>query len=490
MRNIIVSVVPSSSANIEGAAIVSEYVVNNNPHAKITFPNLQFVNKETVDVNVVLDEPYGLLVLNNGSKVLEEDLIPAGTYTYPIPLIDTNNDIEFFVVDSKGNMRSVQYSYIKDTTPPTLSFDMAYDGLNTVAANYISSGSVRNYDSFYVNSNEYTEIATDGHFDIPCVLHMGVNEIVLSAKDKAGNYTSYTIYITRLQENKDNNTSSYISIILACAALVGGAVYSKLKKKKQNEESEDNEEDGFDADEDEEDFNEEGEEQPEDNADGYPQEAEDPYVQADTISDGDDSSGEEVTALAVIEDTDMNKSRKKEPPKDSRRGKMQLILISVICLLVFLVSQFMLSFNYITSESMEPTLSVGEIAVSNRLAYLFPSHYIDRGDVIFFTKDHTTYGKRVIGIAGDSVEFHDGYVYLNGFKVSEPYLDSEIETRCSKSFVVPEGYLFVLGDNREESYDSRFWTEPYVSEKKVIGKYMRSFPFQEYIDSVKSLFGK
>lgn len=490
VRNIVVSVVPSSSANIEGAAIINEYVVNNNPHAKVTFPNIQFVNKETVDVNVVLEEPYGLLVLNNGSKVLEEELISAGTYTYPIPLIDTNNDIEFFVIDNKGNMRSVQYSYIKDTTPPTLSFDMAYDGLNTDAANYIISGSVMNYDSFYVNGNEYAEIATDGHFDIPCVLHMGVNEIVLSAKDKAGNYTSYTIYITRLQENAQKNSSSFFSLVLAGAVLVGFAIYSKIKKKKEREEeAEEGEEDDFDSDNSDDDSDEYEDANPEEYSDDKePPSEEVPFVPDRSGLTAD--TKEEITALTVIKDPDETDNSAKSKKTAAQNGKTQLVVILVVCLIIYFITQFMLSFHYITSESMEPTLTVGEIAISNRLAYLFPSHYIERGDVIFFKKDNEIYGKRVLGIAGDSVEFHDGYVFLNGFKVSEPYLDSEIETRCSKSFVVPEGYLFVLGDNREESYDSRFWTEPYVSEKKVVGKYMRSIPFQEYIDSVRSLFSK
>ena len=131
----------------------------------------------------------------------------------------------------------------------------------------------------------------------------------------------------------------------------------------------------------------------------------------------------------------------------------------------------------VASGSMEPTLMTGDVNVFNRLAYV--KHDIQRGDIItFWSKEgNAQMSKRVIGIAGDHIEFHDGFVFINGLLADESlYLDEDIETNCSKSFDVPEGCVFVLGDNRENSIDSRFFENPYISESDIIGKYLGTVP--------------
>lgn len=131
----------------------------------------------------------------------------------------------------------------------------------------------------------------------------------------------------------------------------------------------------------------------------------------------------------------------------------------------------------VASGSMEPTLMTGDVNVYNRLAYVV--HDVQRGDVItFWSKENKEYmSKRIIGVAGDHVEFHDGYVFINGLLADESqYLDEDVETNCSKSFDVPDGCVFVLGDNRENSIDSRFFADPYISEDDIIGKYLGSVP--------------
>lgn len=70
--------------------------------------------------------------------------------------------------------------------------------------------------------------------------------------------------------------------------------------------------------------------------------------------------------------------------------------------------------------------------------------------------DHTIWVKRVIGKAGDTLEFHDHAVYRNGIKLEEPYVNGEMEFSIPGSYTVPEGTVFVMGDNRNHSSDSRF----------------------------------
>ncbi len=130
------------------------------------------------------------------------------------------------------------------------------------------------------------------------------------------------------------------------------------------------------------------------------------------------------------------------------------------------------------SGSMEPALKVGTTTFYNRLAYI--RHDIERGDIIAFKSDEfgVIFAKRVIGIPGDKISFENGYVVVNGLLVDETdYISEDIETNCEKTFIVPEGTVFVLGDNREDSYDSRFWKNPYIPEDKILGKYIGAIPF-------------
>ncbi len=140
-------------------------------------------------------------------------------------------------------------------------------------------------------------------------------------------------------------------------------------------------------------------------------------------------------------------------------------------LIVFITVAMFLSvcdLNYTVSASMYPTISIPAISITNDLAYIVKP--VQRGDIISFYHEESIFGKRVIGIEGDQIEFHDGYVYINGIKHDEPYLSEDVETNCNRTFVVPENCVFVLGDNREISNDSRSWDNPYVPVNKIKGK--------------------
>ncbi len=114
---------------------------------------------------------------------------------------------------------------------------------------------------------------------------------------------------------------------------------------------------------------------------------------------------------------------------------------------------------------MQPTLHEGEFILVNKLAYRLGDY--QRGDIIVFHHDPTEdYIKRVIGLPGDTVEVRDGHVYINNQMLDETYIAAP--PRYSGTWKVPDGQLFVLGDNRNQSSDSHQWG--YVPEGTVVGR--------------------
>jgi len=110
----------------------------------------------------------------------------------------------------------------------------------------------------------------------------------------------------------------------------------------------------------------------------------------------------------------------------------------------------------VDGTSMEPTLVHGEFILVNRMSYVFGE--FEHGDIVIF---HHPAGieedlvKRVIGISGDTVQVRNNQVFVNGLMLNEPYISQA--PAYSGEWFVPEGYLFVLGDNRNNSNDSKDW---------------------------------
>lgn len=131
----------------------------------------------------------------------------------------------------------------------------------------------------------------------------------------------------------------------------------------------------------------------------------------------------------------------------------------------------------IHGDSMEPTFEAGDIVVS--LDY----GEVERGDVVAFEHDGQILVKRVIAIAGDEVDINDiGTLFLNGEVLSEPYVTEKSSGRCNVELpcVVPEGCLFVMGDNRASSVDSRNTSVGFVSGEKVIGELvLQVYPLED-----------
>lgn len=122
----------------------------------------------------------------------------------------------------------------------------------------------------------------------------------------------------------------------------------------------------------------------------------------------------------------------------------------------------------VSGLSMAPHIASGEIVLINTIAYRMQAPA--RGDIIAFHHDGPTpetYIKRVIGLPGDRVRIDRGTVYVNGAPLDEPYVRYP-DGRSFPAVTVPPGALYVLGDNRADSDDSRFWG--FVPENMVLGK--------------------
>ena len=163
-----------------------------------------------------------------------------------------------------------------------------------------------------------------------------------------------------------------------------------------------------------------------------------------------------------------------DPPSENpergsfRRFIKDILEIALISLFLFLSINTISTRIRVESVSMQPTLFAGNFVVVNKLSYRFGEP--NRGDIIVFRyppdPELDPYIKRVIGLPGEHVLVEDGKVYINGVRISEPYL--ETQTQQGGEWTVPQDGLFMMGDNRNNSSDSRAWGV--VPLENVIGK--------------------
>lgn len=183
-----------------------------------------------------------------------------------------------------------------------------------------------------------------------------------------------------------------------------------------------------------------------------------------------------------------------------------------VLLIVFLLRSFLFEPFRIPSGSLEPTLDVGDFILVNKFDYgvrlpvihnlVYPTGKVHRGDIIVFrypAKPSIDYIKRVIGVPGDHISYINKVLYVNGQEAPQTFVQNTTDrgedgtlwdvtqkeenflglkhqiyqtpSRANDDFkdvVVPEGYYFAMGDNRDDSADSRYWG--FVPEKNLIGK--------------------
>ncbi len=139
-----------------------------------------------------------------------------------------------------------------------------------------------------------------------------------------------------------------------------------------------------------------------------------------------------------------------------------IISLSIILFLHFCVLRIYL----IPSGSMLNTLQVGDRVVVFPLKKMIVP--FQRGDILVFEHpiSKVNYVKRLIGLPGERIALFRGTVFINGVPLTEPYIDFR-DSGTMPEKIIPEGHFFVLGDNRQNSFDSRFWG--FVPEKNVYG---------------------
>jgi len=168
------------------------------------------------------------------------------------------------------------------------------------------------------------------------------------------------------------------------------------------------------------------------------------------------------------------------------------ILIIVALVVAVLIKTFLVQAFYIPSESMYSTLTEGDRVMVNKLSYVFGSP--SRGDVVVFdnpgredegesllgavfrhvgeslgvSSPDSALIKRVIAVGGETIEIREQQVFIDGVAIDEPYLDEGVKLRDFGPQEVPEGFVFVMGDNRGSSHDSRAFGP--IPEGDIVGR--------------------
>ncbi len=163
----------------------------------------------------------------------------------------------------------------------------------------------------------------------------------------------------------------------------------------------------------------------------------------------------------------------KPQPKEENPWLEGLKTIGLSALLAIGIRQFVAEARYIPSGSMLPTLQINDRLIVDKLSYRFNTP--QRGDIVVFSPTstlekqnfHDAFIKRVIGLPGDKVEVKGGRVFVNDQALRENYIEEDPQYQWGPQTVSPGSYL-VLGDNRNNSYDSHYWG--FVPREKIIGR--------------------
>ena len=156
---------------------------------------------------------------------------------------------------------------------------------------------------------------------------------------------------------------------------------------------------------------------------------------------------------------------RKEPSRAARTVVSILVIVAIVLGVTFLLRIFVFVPYEIPSGSMEETIMPGDMVFSEKISYYMREP--DRGDIITFADPEDpgrTLIKRVIATGGQTVDLQDGFVYIDGIRMDEPYTNGKESwplvttapgVTVDYPYTVPYGYIWVMGDNRTSSQDSR-----------------------------------
>lgn len=182
-------------------------------------------------------------------------------------------------------------------------------------------------------------------------------------------------------------------------------------------------------------------------------------------------------------DKELNASKRKKVLKEIREWTVAVVFAAI---LATAIRTYAITRVDVDGTSMATTLENKDVMFQEKISLYF--HDIKRGNIITFNsrdEKQRPYIKRVIGLAGDQIELKNGRVFLNGKELKEGYLPQGTETyggdflKDNTIYTVPEGHIFVMGDNRKVSYDSRFFGAVKLSD--IEGHvFVRAYPLNEF----------
>ena len=147
----------------------------------------------------------------------------------------------------------------------------------------------------------------------------------------------------------------------------------------------------------------------------------------------------------------------------------EILSYALIIILVLLFKHYIMSPIRVDGDSMNPTLKNGDIMLLNEIG----KKSIDRFDIVVIDTEEDVIVKRVIGLPGETLEYKDGFLYINGKRTHDDFVsltrDFTLESATGKK-KIPSGYYFVMGDNRRNSLDSRDSRVGLVKKSNIIGK--------------------
>ena len=389
-------------------------------NAIVTYEDIKTTNKDSIKAYLELRKPCIVNVYLNGYLINEAGLLEAGEHELDLVTDVGENNYEIYVTDpDTGYTRSTEYSLVKDVIAPTIKMARSYENIVTGEDSITFEGSIDpDYNSFAINDTPI-KVEVDHTWKYVYGLREGDNNIRIEASDEAGNVSEYNTTIKMIIPEVAKVPWFPIIMGVCLAGLAVTDIVVAVNRRKREE----------------------------------------------------------------IIDEDFEEDEKPAKKSHARMDVIPVWLqetlrIGLPVLCVYILLAHLVFVTAVMSGSMEPKLKTGNTAVYNRLAY--HKSPPERGDIVVFWSDefNVHLAKRVIGIPGDHIEFKNGYVFINGKMTDESeYIAEDIETNCGRTFDVPQNCIFVLGDNREYSYDSRFWLQPYISYDSVEGKYMGQLQF-------------